>query len=72
MQRAGSTLVAVLRLLTALASLAVELKLEGVQASFIAACELSICGSRALEHRLNSWCMSLIALQRVESSQIRD
>ena len=41
-------------LLTAVASLPVELGLQGVQASLAATRGLSRCGSQALEHRLSS------------------
>ena len=42
------------RLLTAVVPLAVEHRLEGTRASGVATRGLSSCGSRALEHRLNS------------------
>ena len=45
------SLVLVHGLLTAMAPLAVEHGLYGTQASVVAACRLSSCGSRALEHR---------------------
>ena len=40
--------------LTVVASLVVEYGLLGSQASVVAACGLSSCGSQTLEHRLNS------------------
>ena len=50
----GLLLVAVRRLLIVVASLAVEHQALGMQASVVAACRLSSCGSRRLEHRLSS------------------
>ena len=47
----GCSLVLVHGLLTAVAPLGVEPGLYGTQASVVAACRLSSCGSRALEHR---------------------
>ena len=65
--------IAVCGLLIVRTSLAAELRLQCAQASVVAADGLSSCGSRALEHRLNScgaWAQLLP--WHVESSQIRD
>ena len=48
------SLVVVCGLLTAVASLVAEHRLQSAQASVVAAHGLSSCGSRALEHRLSS------------------
>ena len=66
----GYSVVVVLGCLTAVASLAVEHGLWGAQASVVAVCGLSSCGSQALEHRLGS--CGLVALQHVGSSWTRD
>ena len=50
----GYSLIAVCGLLTALASLAVDLGLQGTRASVLAARGLSSCGLQALKHKLNS------------------
>ena len=50
----GCSLVVVLRLLIAVASLVAEYGFQGTQASVVAAGGLSGCSSRALEHRLDS------------------
>ena len=50
----GLLFVAVCGLLIVVASLVVEPRLQGMQASVVVACELSSCGLRALEHRLGS------------------
>ena len=50
MKTEGYSLVAVCGLLIAVTSLVVAHRLQGVWASVFAACGLSICGSRALEH----------------------
>ena len=50
----SSSPAAVHRFLIAVASLVAEHGLYGVQASVVAACGLSSCGSWSLEHRLNS------------------
>ena len=59
-------------LLIAVASLVAEHWLRGVWASVVAACGLSSCGSRALEHRLNSCVSGSVAPRHVGSSRIRD
>ena len=51
--RSGYPLVAVRGLLIALTSPAVELGLQGILASAVAALQLSTCSSQALEHRFN-------------------
>ena len=51
--KAGHSLVAVFRLLIAVASLAAEDGLSSAWASVVVASGLSSRGSRALEHRLN-------------------
>ena len=48
------SLVAVLRLLTAVASVAAEHRLYGAQASVAAALGFSCCGFQAVYHRLSS------------------
>ena len=50
----GYSLTAMCGLLTALASLAVDLGLQGTRASVVATRGLSSCGLQALRHRLNS------------------
>ena len=50
----GFSLVVVCRLLIAVASLAAEDRLQGIQASVLVARVLSSCDSLALEHRLHS------------------
>ena len=50
----GYSLVAVCRLLIVVVSLVAEHRLQGMQASVVAAQGLNTCGSWALEHRLNS------------------
>ena len=50
----GYSLVVVRKPLTMVASLVGEYRLQGLQASIIAANEFSSCGSQAPEHRLNS------------------
>ena len=50
----GSSLVVVLRLLIAVASLVAEHRLQGAWASVLAARGLRSCGSPALEHWLSS------------------
>ena len=50
----GYSLTAVCGLLTWLASLAVDLSLQGTRASVVAARGLRSCGLQALKHRLNS------------------
>ena len=64
----GNSVVVVLGLLTAVASLAVEHGLWGARTSVVRG--LSSCGSQALEHRLGS--CGLVALRHVESSWTRD
>ena len=49
----GFSLVVVCRLLIAVASLAAEDRLQGIQASVLVARVLSSCDSLALEHRLH-------------------
>ena len=66
----GYSPVAVHGLLIAMASLVVEHRLYGSQASVAEAHGLRSCGSWALEHRLNS--CGLVALRHVECSWIRD
>ena len=51
--KGGHSLVAVFKLLIAVASLAAEHGLSRAWASVVVACGLSSRGSRALEHRLN-------------------
>ena len=71
--RVGATLVEVLGLLIAAASLVGERGLKGVQASVAVPQGLRSCGSRALEHRLQQlWHTGLVASQPVGSSRIRD
>ena len=56
--RQGLLFIAVIRLLIAGASLVVEHRLQGMQASEVEACGLSSCGSWTLEHRFSccgSW-----------------
>ena len=62
------------RLLIAVASLVAKHRLRGVGASVVVALGLSNWGSpEALEHRLDHlWCLGLVALWHVESSQTRD
>ena len=50
----GYFLVAVRGLLIAVASPDAEHRLSGMEASVVAACRLSSCDTRAVEHRLNS------------------
>ena len=50
----GATLVAKQRLFVAVASLIAEHRIWGTWASVVAACELSSCGSWALEHSLSN------------------
>ena len=52
----GYSLAVVYSLLIAVASLIVEQRLEGSQASVVVAHVLSSCGFQALEHRLNGFC----------------
>ena len=59
----GLSLVVVPRLLIAVASLVAQHWLQGVWASGVAAHGLNSCGSRALEHQLNS-CVSQAQLLR--------
>ena len=50
----GYSLVAMCRLLTAVASLVAKHGFQGAWASGLEACGLSSCGSQALERRLNN------------------
>ena len=61
-----------LRLLTTVASLVPEHRFKDMRASVFVACGPSSCGSQALEHRLNSRDMGLVALRPVGSSRIRN
>ena len=67
----GYSIAVVCGLLTAASSLFAERGLQGTQAS-IAACGLSICGSRAREHGLNSCDAGFSCSTHVGSSWIRD
>ena len=51
--RRSYSLIAVHKLLIAVASLAAEHRLKGTQASAVVACGLNSCGFWALEHRLS-------------------
>jgi len=54
MASGGYSLVAMCWFLIVVASPVAEHRFQGVWASVVAACRLSSCGSRVLEHRLNN------------------
>ena len=71
--RGGYSLALVCGLLIVEASLVAERRLQGSQASVVAACGVGICGSWALEHRLHSCgAQALVAPRHVGSSRTRD
>lgn len=51
----GYSLLAVRGLLTVMASLAAQPRLEGIRASVVTACGLGNCSSQVPEHRFNSF-----------------